>query len=72
VTGSPRSRQRRRRYKRLVRCPACGGDEFTEAVDNYGFRYPGCVHCILTTGETPQPQSYLTTLSSPPRKMRGQ
>jgi hypothetical protein len=70
MTG-PRSRARRRRYKRIVCCPGCGGTEFAEAVDNNGQRYPGCVRCIITTGETPQPQSYLTTLSSPPRKMRG-
>jgi len=67
-----RSRPRRRRYKLQVQCPGCGGTEFAEAIDNHGKRYPGCVRCILTTGQAPEPQSYLKTLSSPPRKMRGQ
>jgi hypothetical protein len=55
-----------------MQCPDCGGTEFAEAVDNNGKRHPGCAHCLAMTGQAPEPQSYLSTLSSPPRKTRGQ
>ena len=64
--------QRRRRYKRRVQCTGCGGTVFAEAIDNNGKRYPGCVRCIVATGQVPEAQSYLTTLSAPSRKTRGQ
>lgn len=65
-----RSRPRRRRYKRRLECPKCGGTEFVEAVDSTGKRSHGCARCLLESGQPTPPHSSLQTVSDPPTRLR--